>query len=272
MLEKTFCFLIGSGLFAYFFFSLVKTSFAVTITITDFPSLISIDSFSVTASISGAATGTNYLRVDLYKDGTTNYFGETYNGSDWYNGSDGLQYLSIPVLKGSTASATVQGRVGNPNSTDFTENGLYKLKLRRYTNSGSYASTDMVSPVDVQIVIPTPTSTLIPTLAPTLSPTASPTRLPTLIPTKILFATITPTITNENSEISSASPEILGESSLSADLSPTLIPSKTVKTLSNSQDNLPKILIGLGMIFLISCGILIFRKHSLLEDIKRRLE
>ncbi|HKB88460.1 MAG TPA: hypothetical protein VKC53_02295, partial [Patescibacteria group bacterium] len=64
-----------------------KKIFAVSISINNFPQIInSIDSFQVSVNITGATNATNYLRVDLYKDGSSNYFGETYNGSDWYGG------------------------------------------------------------------------------------------------------------------------------------------------------------------------------------------
>ena len=74
-------------------------SFAVTVSITNYPSSISADPFSISVSILGASSGTNYIRVDLYKDGTQNYFGDTYNGSDWYNGSEGKQYYPITIIE-----------------------------------------------------------------------------------------------------------------------------------------------------------------------------
>src|SRR5437868_14827917 len=74
-----------------------KNVYAVTVSIIDYPSTISLDQFSLTASVSEASSGTNYLRLDIFKDGTTTYFGETYNGSDWYSGSDGKQYFPITV-------------------------------------------------------------------------------------------------------------------------------------------------------------------------------
>jgi len=194
---------------------------AVSVTITNFPSIITQDQFTITASVSGAATGTNYLRVDLYKEGTTNnYFGETYNGSDWYSGSDGLQYLPVSIVSGSIASATIQGRVGNPNSSDFTGNGIYKLRMRRYTSSGGSGSSDTMSSVDVSITLvptptPTPTNTPTPTPTntptPTPTPTSSPTNTPTPTPMK------TPTPTSESDTMAPSAPEnttqgsVLGE-------------------------------------------------------------
>ena len=249
------------------FFSFPHRISAVTINITDFPSSITADSFNVTAFITGAATGTNYLRIDLYKDGTPNYFGETYNGSDWYAGSDGLQYFSISMIKGSTASATIQGRVANPSPTDFTGNGAYKLKLRRYTSSGSSTSTDVQSSVDVQIIIPTPTFTPTPTEKP--APTNTPAPTSTLTPTPIKTPTPSPTKTpsgtpsmKENlidEKLSSVSGEILGESISDQPTNP-ISTEETAKVLGSKTNKTPLIFVILGIIiFFISCAILAFR-------------
>ena len=86
---KKFKILAALLLFWLFFAS---KAYAVTISITDIPSTITDAPFVLTASISGASAGTNYLRVEIFKDGTNNYFGETYNGSDWYSGGDGTLY------------------------------------------------------------------------------------------------------------------------------------------------------------------------------------
>ena len=272
MLRQVFIFL----LFVILFVLLSKPSFAVTLNITNYPNEINLDSFSVTASITGAATGTNYLRVDLYKNGSDNYFGETYNGSDWYNGSDGLQYFSIPVVKGSTASATIQAKVGNPNATEFPANGAYKLKLRRYTSSGSLASTDTQTSVDVQITIPTPTPTptQVPVAANTPVPTStpSPTRTPTPSPTKSPTPTLKPTsalvIPTSIEPTDEAIPtSVLGESTESEirndDKTSKIATVNEAEVLGVQTDNLSKILISIGVILLLACGILFFRTYML---------
>ena len=61
----------------------------------------------------------NYLRVDLFKDGSFNYFGETFNGSDWYKGSDGKSYFPISIDSSKIATASVQTEVGSPSSRNF---------------------------------------------------------------------------------------------------------------------------------------------------------
>src|SRR6185437_2654568 len=133
---------------------------AVTISLSQVPTSIATDSFTFSASISGAATGTNYLRVDLYKNGTSNYFGETYNGSDWYAGSDFTQYWPISITSGKFWVGQIQARVGNPTVTQYDGTGIYRLRLRRYTGSGSYTSSEADA-----------TSTIIAIAFPTLTPT-----------------------------------------------------------------------------------------------------
>ncbi len=116
--------------------------------ITNFPSSISSETFEINVVVKGAKSATNYLRAELYKDGANNYFGETYNGKNWYGGSDGLQYLPIQITSAS-ASATIKVRVGNY-KTDSLANSVYKLRVKRYTASGNLAS-DTENPVDIQV-------------------------------------------------------------------------------------------------------------------------
>lgn len=159
---------------------------AVTIVINSYPGTVnSTNSFQVTASVSGAINATNYLRVDLYKDGTSNYFGETYNGSDWYSGSDGKTYFPIQIQNAS-ASANLSFQIGNPSATDYPGPGTYKLRIRRYTSSGSPASNDLQIPVDIQInyIFPAPTPSPAPSSTTAPTPTPTPTKTPTPIPTK----------------------------------------------------------------------------------------
>src|SRR5258706_6771329 len=142
-----------TAVFAFVVLLLLGTSkniLAVTVSVSNFPSSISSDMFNVDVLVTGAGNGTNYLRVDLYKDGTTNYFGETYNGSDWYSASTGTSYFPVQI-QNSSGSATVQAQLGNPTVTNYPGPGSYKLKIRRYTSSGSQSANDTQTPVDIQI-------------------------------------------------------------------------------------------------------------------------
>lgn len=156
---------------------------AVTTAVSNLPSVIGSDPFSLAVSIANASPGTNYLRVDFYKEGTTNYFGETFNDSSWYNGSDGKQYFPI-TISGNSATANFQSKIGSPSTKEFDGQGQYRLRVRRYTASGNYNSAEAnASSVSVSINLPTPTPTVTPTPIPTPTPTVTPTPTSTPTPT-----------------------------------------------------------------------------------------
>ena len=233
---------------------------AVTITINSFPTEInSLDNFQVTASISGAVNATNYLRVDLYKDGTSNYFGETYNGTDWYSGSDGKSYLPI-MIQNSSASATLFAQLGNPTTTQYPGPGSYKLKIRRYTSSGSASSNDTQTPVDIQISYVVPTPTPDPTSTP--SPTQNPTPVPTTVKTPTPVPTKTPTLKPTSTLFPTDSPEeeVLGEATVSSIIfTPT--PSATSKSETiNKPPILGFVFVGVGILFIGVAGYLVWPK------------
>lgn len=238
--------------FTLILFLFPSNIYAVTITVDNYPSTITNEMFNVTVTVTGAINAMNYLRVDLYKDGTTNYFGETYNGSDWYSGSDGKSYYPI-LIENSSASATVQAQLGNPSETEYLGSGVYKLKIRRYTSSGSQSSSDSQVPVEIQINYqkPTPTPTLTPTQTSTATSTPSSTpvqtKTSTPLPTPTKTASPKPTQTPSNtpteepinflptlveSNVASATPQVLGV--------------KTVK----KANLLPFVFIGTGIFFL----------------------
>lgn len=153
-----------------------RSAFAVSLNFSDVPQTINDQPFSFNVSISGAGAGTNYLKVDLYKEGTINYFGETYNGNDWYSGSAGKQYLPITIASGQTWNGSVQGRIGNPTLGEYPGPGNYKLRIRRYTSSGGTGTTDQ-TPQDIQIIFalssPTPSPTTSPSSTSSPAPSSS---------------------------------------------------------------------------------------------------
>ncbi|MEK7550858.1 MAG: hypothetical protein AAB535_03700 [Patescibacteria group bacterium] len=233
-----------STLIISLFLLLASTSkaLAVTVVVNSSPATISSDAFEVNASVSGVSDGTNFLRIDLYKDATTNYFGETYNGSTWISGSDGTQYFPIQIQNAS-ASATFQGRLGNPSVGDYPGPGSYKLKIRRYTSSGS--SYTFSESVDIQITYSSPTPSPTPvaqTQTPATSPpTVAPTKSPTPLPTK------TPTPKPSKTPPPSPSPEVLGEEASPEPETPTPSPLVTEP---------PKKKLPIVPIVLISSGLL----------------
>ena len=170
------------------YFILNTSIFAVTTTISNIPAVISADLFIFDVVISGASAGTNYLRIDLFKPTTTNYFGETFNGLSWFNGSDYLQYFPITIQPMTDWIGQIQGRLGNPTVIQYDGPGTYKLKVRRYTPSGSYNTTEANnSALDIIINVPILTPT----------PVITPTDIPTSAPTETLISTPTPTLPAE---------------------------------------------------------------------------
>jgi hypothetical protein len=251
--KKIFAFFIPLLLFVF-----PQKIFAVTIEISNYPTVVNTDPFNVSVYVSGPSDGKNYLRIDIYRESTTNYFGETYNGTDWYSGSSGLSYFAIDVIN-STASAILQGRVGNPSLTDYSGPGKYKLRIRRYTASGNPASNDDQIPVelDIQVATPTPTPTLTPQPTTTLTPTPTPTATPTPTPTPLVTKTptpkptisLTPTPTENNEKTNE---EVLGIKYES----PTPISGNTEENNNNSTEEKRKpslvsiIFVVIGFIFI----------------------
>ncbi len=224
------------------------------------PSQISDQPFNVSATIVGASLGQNYVRVDLFKDGTTEYFGETFNGSSWVGGSDGKMYFPV-LIASSQAQVTIQARIGNPSNVKYQGSGLYKLRVRRYTASGSMAANDTYTPVDISI------NYSLPTLTPTQSaPTNSP-RTVTLAPTKESAPQPAITVTAEEIEDSDGDTRsyptaVLG---MHQERYQKVTPTKPSPVVSgdNKNDLLPIIFLLAGGGFIASCGILMYRNWRL---------
>lgn len=250
-------------LFIFLFISFFpKKVFAVTLDISNYPSVINSDPFSVDVFVSGASDGKNYLRIDLYKDGTTKYFGETFNGVDWYFGSTGISYFAIDIID-STASATLQGRFGSPSLTEYLGPGNYKLRIRRYTSSGGSSTTDQ-TPVDVNIQVATPTPE--PTSEPTNTPTSSPTNSPTLTPTPTPVVTKTPTIKPTNTPSPNETEESLNMEVLGIQIEDNLINSTQSSEENNDKPKsnfLPILFIVLGISFVGFSGFAFFKQKRL---------
>ena len=151
----------------YLFFG-VSPIFAVTVTISNYPSVISDQPFNFDVSVSGAQSGTNYLRANLFLSGTTKYFGYTFNGSNFANSSDYSQYLPITIDPEGTWIGSIQAKL-DPDSSYYNGPGTYSLKVRRYTQSGS--SYTWSNEVNLSINLPTPTPSPTPSPTPTSTPT-----------------------------------------------------------------------------------------------------
>lgn len=184
---------------------------AVTLSYSNVPSTINSDPFTISVTVDGASTGINYLRVDLFKENTSNYFGETYNGSSWYGGSEGIHYYPVTIDDTRIATASVQARVGHLSLGDYPGPGHYKLRVRRYTNSGNAAGSDELSPVSVEITIPAASPEPTPEATPKSSPVPSATLKATIIPSMSLRPKIRVTPVSSPSPDVESSPVVLGE-------------------------------------------------------------
>ncbi|MCL6096442.1 MAG: hypothetical protein M1444_02035, partial [Patescibacteria group bacterium] len=224
------------------------------------------NSFPIQATMSGLSKNTIYrLRMVLAQMGTANYFGSTYNGTDWYNGApspiDYSKFLSITTdQNGAWYGEILSKFTGNdPNYTNVGS-GNYDLKIGRYTENGSTATWSNI--VQVSLIAPTP----IPTPTPTQNQTPVSTMSPTSTPTPTKSSTPIPKLSTPAPSVLptkvSLSENVLGEASESASVSSLEKPlalknPKKEKIISSAkEDNIGKILIILGFVFILACGIL----------------
>lgn len=251
-----------------FFLHFTNPVFAVAPAVTAYPSgTINLDTaFTVTATMSGLSKSAVYrLRVAVSQSGSISYFGSTYDGTSWHMGSisDG-NFLSVTTDGNGAWGGDIQGKIDSDDPNFTTGSGTYDLKIGRYTQTGSTATWS--DPVGIVIAVPptptptntpTPTPTSIPTSTPT-QPPPTPTKTPTPTPSRTPTPTLKPTASSTPEEILPTA--ILGESTESGlFISPTLTSNKP----KNTMNKLPKILmIIVGVIFSIACGILIFLKHK----------
>jgi hypothetical protein len=145
----------------------------------------------------------------MYKEGSTSYFGETWNGTAWYDGSEGIQYPSIPI-DGASSSAHLKGRLGKFPLSSFDSSSRYYLRIRRYTQSGGSAH-DSSDIREIHLSFPTPAT---PILLPTMDPTSSP-----------IIVTSTPQVLQATVESTPAfSPSYIDRSVVTSTAFPSSIP------------------------------------------------
>ena len=254
-------------LFLFLFLFSSKNVFATSPQIVAFPSTtIGLDQiFTISATMSGLSKNAVYrLRLALAQSGTSNYFGSTWSGANWYNGTPSpINYADFLTITTDATGAwwgNMQGEVDADDPNFTTGNGTYDVKVGRYTQTGSSATWS--DPVNIIISIPPqPTDTPVP---------PTPTSLPS--PTHAIGTTISQQI--------SAAPTIRPLSTPTSMLSPTTISSfgavlGTGSAISPTIENKPTliaavadhrkkvlqilpllvILVGFGLLG--SCGILI---------------
>ncbi len=225
-----------------------------------------------------AGDGTSYyLRGVFYKEGTSNYCGITWNGSDWFSGpyssNEGWKKFLKVTVSNNTWNGELKAKIDNEDS-GCKDSGVYKFKIQRF-NEGSGSSTfDDQNELSVNIVIPTstPTPSLTPKPSPTSKPTPTPKATPTVKPQPI--NTNTPEVKNEkilgleiaeeeeSKEIDRGDPnDLLNIATKSSKFSQPN--QKTIEqTPSVKSDNKKNPFVAVGGVFslLSACGILVVRK------------
>lgn len=230
----------------------------ISVNILDYPSEISDQPFQVTFQVDGVSPATNYFRVDLFQGDSTSYFGETNNGSTWYGGSNGVEYLPLEITSKDPHVATISARLGEPSISRYPGPGLYSLRVRRYTASGSAGGE---SPqVSLNIVFerpPSPTPTPTPTPSPTPAPTNTPAPTPTPKPSPSPIPSPVPSPTPD---LESPSGTVAGLTVNSINLGIATSPSPSPQTDLVSGPTLNRsrartaLLVGSGLIMLSLAG------------------
>jgi hypothetical protein len=234
--------------------------FAATQSLTVDSVPLSIDQaqeFTVNVNFSCSSCSTDsYLRGVFYPSGSS-YFGYTQdNSGNWSNAPGGGCTTYFKIAQSDLSSGTWSGTLKvKPDiaSSYYNGPGEYLFKVGRYTPSCPSASV-WSTEATISITGPTPTPTPAPTNTPTPTTVATPTSTPKLTATPTLKPT--PSV---RAQLVATNAGILGESSISAEINtPTPLPA-IIKIASEKSNNLlPKILIFIGIIFLVACVIVIF--------------
>lgn len=228
-------------IFATLFFLLATIVFASAPNISNTPSEINLDSqFAVSASMDGLSANTTYrMRIVLATQGSSNYFGSTFNGSEWYNGTpspiDYTKFQTITTDQNGAWSGDIQGKVENSDPNFTSGGGTYDLKVGRYTAGGSSATWSNV--VAVNLIAPSPAPSPTPNPSPSPTPSPIPTPASTPIPTPIKSPSPSPKPTPKSTPSpSSQTTAVLGETNdISASPSPSASPETESGSLSKTK-------------------------------------
>lgn len=268
---------ICSILFLLFFVAIVPAKVFATAPIIISSSVDSLNldtSFTVTATMSGLSKSSVYrMRLALAQPATSNYFGSTYNGTSWYNGTPSpisySSFLTITTDGNGAWGGDIQGKIDADDPNFTTGSGTYDLKIGRYTQTGSTATWSDSKSVIV-VVPPTPTPTNTPTPTPTATPTPKPA---TPTPTKGVSSQSSkeggPTLSPGKSSVSSdsagekdADSDILGASDSASPVPTQSKDDSGAVVLGSSTSPVPFLFIALGLIFFAACGILAYFKFG----------
>lgn len=225
---------------------------AVSLSIDSSPSKVNTPEFDISVTITGAKPATNYLKALVYKEGTRDYVGQTWNGSEWYKGPEGKNYFPL-TISGKTTNTTLKIQIAPE-----TENGEYLLSVKRFTASGNSAD-DSITEAHLFLELPKAEPTKSPNIP---SPTPLSTPLPTPLPS--IFKTIEPTI--EPEIVSSPStPSVVLAAETETVAYKTKEPVETIQSSTNyAEFTLGIFMLAAGLMSIIFGGIKIFKKAGLL--------
>lgn len=227
---------------------------------------------TVNLTLQGQGNKTYYLEGAFKKEGTTNYFGLTWNDTSWasYTSSNFTSLKSITTDQDGVWNGAVKVKLDESSSL-YADSGTYILRLKRFTTGGSssWADNDITLVVNAPAT-PTPTPTPSPTPAATPTPSATtqpfPTTKKTSTPTPSLKSSPTPSLNPSPT----ASAKLISTKSVIAGVTKTPTPSYSpsssasakVKVASEKQNNL-FVYVGIAfIIFGISFSLyLIFKKR-----------
>jgi len=187
----------------------------------------------------------------------------------WYSSSDGSgSQLSTPSdsNQGAVSDDWVELKTGVIQAPSSANSAKFRLVLTS-KSAGTLASAFFDDIVFAEATAPTPSPTLIPTPTSQVFPIPSPTKSPAPA-SNAASATPKPSTPAPSIAFDKSSEEaVLGESSVSATMSSLSNPSGTQSpkgkeiVLFSRENNIAKILIFLGFVFILACGILFSWPH-----------
>lgn len=245
--------------FILLYFIFTANTFAVSLSISGVPASVDqSQEFQINVSLTCSGCSDSYLRGVFYPSGIS-YFGYTQdNNGNWSNAPGGSCTTFFKVSQSDLQTGSWSGTIKfkpDKDSSYYNGPGEYSFKVGRYSYTSSCGSSPTWSDEKIiAITGPTPSPTQVPISTPTNTQTPTPTltNTPTLTPTPTKKPTKTPYPTIADTSSVSA---VLGQSTNSSSNNPK--ESNNLEIASASENILPKIFIGLGVIFLIACAVII---------------
>lgn len=132
----------------------------------------------VILSLQGQNNKTYYLEGAFKKEGSSNYFGLTWNNVSWikYTASNFTTLKPITTDQTGKWSGIVKVKIDKDSSL-FTNDGTYTLRLKRFTTGGSYYWADNSISLIISLsssAAPTPSPILTPTFKPSPAAVSTP--------------------------------------------------------------------------------------------------